>query len=119
MGADNSVLEGCEWGEDVSECNLNWSLQHATAKDGRQVTVFHPKKGERKYHDMLERLAQVRDCRFILIQNLTWKVKHFFWIWYFSLFQDSKYYECNVCHMYKKICCGHVIFICIGVQVSR
>jgi hypothetical protein len=59
MGAESSVLEGCEWGDEVPSDALDWDLQHAITKDDRQVTVFQPKKDERKYKDMLQQLALV------------------------------------------------------------
>ncbi|KAK7502601.1 hypothetical protein BaRGS_00006176 [Batillaria attramentaria] len=58
MGAENSILERCQWGEEVQVSGLDWNLQHAETKDGRLVTVFEPKKFERKYNEMLQRLAQ-------------------------------------------------------------
>ena len=62
MGAENSILEGCQWGEDVLAAGLDWDLQHASAKDGRPITVFQPRKSERKYKDMSHQLAKVTGC---------------------------------------------------------
>ncbi|KAL8617693.1 hypothetical protein ACOMHN_039641 [Nucella lapillus] len=58
MGAENSVLEGCLWGEEVVTAGLDWDLQHAELKDGRPITVFQPRKNERKYNDMIRQLAK-------------------------------------------------------------
>ena len=62
MGAENSILEGCQWGEDVLAAGLDWDLQHASTKDGRPITVFQPRKSERKYKDMIHQLAKVTGC---------------------------------------------------------
>ena len=67
MGAENSVLEGCEWGEEVLSAGLDWDLQHALSKDGRLITVFQPRKNERKYNDMIQQLAKVKYARLILV----------------------------------------------------
>ncbi|XP_076436230.1 protein-associating with the carboxyl-terminal domain of ezrin-like [Babylonia areolata] len=58
MGAENSVLEGCEWGEEVLAAGLDWDLQHAELQDSRPITVFQPCKNERKYKDMIQQLAK-------------------------------------------------------------
>lgn len=72
MGAENSVLEGCVWGEEVSSTDLDWTLQQADLKDGGLVTVFEPKKYERKYDDMLQCLAQVRENSVYLLNSLVY-----------------------------------------------
>ena len=60
MGAENSVLEGCEWGEPLSVPPvLPWQLTPVTKPDGSVVTVFGPKQTDKKDNDLLKKAAVV------------------------------------------------------------
>ena len=60
MGAESSVLEGCEWGEPLhGPPILSWQMTPVTKPDGSAVTVFGPKQGERKDADLLRKAATV------------------------------------------------------------
>ncbi|XP_005104973.3 uncharacterized protein LOC101853875 [Aplysia californica] len=58
MGAENSVLEGCEWGDPVQAPPiLPWQLTPVTKPDGSAASVFEPKNAEGKDGDLLRKAA--------------------------------------------------------------
>ncbi|RUS85921.1 hypothetical protein EGW08_006324 [Elysia chlorotica] len=54
MGAENSILEGCEWNEPL-ESSLPWIINPVVKPDGAAATVFQAKKVEKKDGDMLKK----------------------------------------------------------------
>ncbi|ESO95844.1 hypothetical protein LOTGIDRAFT_239407 [Lottia gigantea] len=59
MGAENSILSDCEWGEKFPvTANSDWSLQQATTQNGLNITVFQHKRKDRKEVDLLKKAAK-------------------------------------------------------------
>lgn len=60
MGAENSILEGCQW-DDPVECppNFQWQLSPIKKSDGTEATVFEPKNAEGKDAHLLKKCALV------------------------------------------------------------
>ncbi|XP_041370739.1 protein-associating with the carboxyl-terminal domain of ezrin-like [Gigantopelta aegis] len=55
MGAENSVLADCEWGDEIKvPSNMDWKMTKATLKDETHVTIFQHKKNNKKAGDLLE-----------------------------------------------------------------
>ncbi|GFS23073.1 protein-associating with the carboxyl-terminal domain of ezrin-like, partial [Elysia marginata] len=54
MGAENSVLEGCEWDEPL-ESSLPWTIYPVVKADGATATVFQAKIAEKKDGDLLKK----------------------------------------------------------------
>ncbi|CAL1547743.1 unnamed protein product, partial [Lymnaea stagnalis] len=60
MGAENSVLEGCLWG-DAIDCppKFPWQLSPVTKPDGTEATVFEPNIPDGKDSDLLKKCALI------------------------------------------------------------
>ncbi|XP_059150941.1 protein-associating with the carboxyl-terminal domain of ezrin-like [Physella acuta] len=60
MGAENSILEGCQW-DDPIECppSFQWQLSPIKKSDGTEATVFEPKNTEGKDAHLLKKCALV------------------------------------------------------------
>ncbi|XP_046583622.1 protein-associating with the carboxyl-terminal domain of ezrin-like isoform X2 [Haliotis rubra] len=59
MGAENSILENCEWGDVIpTSSETDWSLQLASLKDESTVTVFRHKRKDKKEVDLLQRATK-------------------------------------------------------------
>lgn len=60
MGAENSILENCKWGDVIpTSSETDWSLRLASLKDESTVTVFRHKRKDRKEVDLLQRATKV------------------------------------------------------------
>ncbi|XP_071097282.1 protein-associating with the carboxyl-terminal domain of ezrin-like isoform X2 [Haliotis cracherodii] len=59
MGAENSILENCKWGDVIpTSSETDWSLRLASLKDESTVTVFRHKRKDRKEVDLLQRATK-------------------------------------------------------------
>ncbi|XP_067662421.1 protein-associating with the carboxyl-terminal domain of ezrin-like [Haliotis asinina] len=59
MGAENSILENCDWGDVIpTSSETDWSLRLASLKDESTVTVFRHKRKDRKEVDLLQRATK-------------------------------------------------------------
>ncbi|CAG5115679.1 unnamed protein product [Candidula unifasciata] len=58
MGAENSVLEGCEWGPQI-DCppKFPWQMCPVTKADGTSGTVFDSKSSDKKNEELLQKFA--------------------------------------------------------------
>ncbi|XP_013088434.2 protein-associating with the carboxyl-terminal domain of ezrin-like [Biomphalaria glabrata] len=60
MGAENSILEGCEWDDPVeSPPSFLWQLSPVTKTDGTHATIFEPKSTENKDGQLLKKGASI------------------------------------------------------------
>ncbi|KAH9490194.1 Protein-associating with the carboxyl-terminal domain of ezrin [Bulinus truncatus] len=60
MGAENSILEGCQWDDPVEvPPNFLWQLSPITNTDGTDATVFEPKNAEGKDSHLLKKCALI------------------------------------------------------------
>lgn len=56
MGAENSVLEDCEW--DGSTTDGLWSLRHGTLADSTEISCFTVAKKDRRHEELLRKLIK-------------------------------------------------------------
>ena len=64
MGAENSVLEGCEW-EEPLQSSLRWTINPVVKPDGATATVFQAKLADKKDGDLLKKNTLVRNLHFV------------------------------------------------------
>lgn len=60
MGAENSILEGCEWGSQI-DCppKFPWQMSPVTKPDGTSGTVLTSKSSDKKNEELLQKFASV------------------------------------------------------------
>ncbi|BFZ19969.1 hypothetical protein BsWGS_23007 [Bradybaena similaris] len=58
MGAENSILEGCEWGSQI-DCppKFPWQMSPVTKPDGTSGTVLTSKSSDKKNEELLQQFA--------------------------------------------------------------